>query len=263
MATQTCLRCGAPAAADATVCFTCGAPIGEVETPTQPVPIPRIPSSAESPADEPYAPAEARVGATAAVAVAPRRLSLGRGAGGAPAARRRWPLIALVAVLLVAALGGIGYVVYASLGSLSGAPVAQKSTYHDPHHRFAFTQPALWLTSAGADGVLLTDSDGTSTARITIAAPTAGEDAAAHADALATQRGGLSSAPARSFAGAAWEQRTGQVTGSDGAVRQVVVLVTLHSGTLYTIEFSSPVASFAGIDNLVYQPLAASFTFQG
>ncbi|HEV2236660.1 MAG TPA: zinc ribbon domain-containing protein [Ktedonobacterales bacterium] len=38
----TCEQCGAPVDEDATVCFTCGAAIGDVETPTQPVPVPRF-----------------------------------------------------------------------------------------------------------------------------------------------------------------------------------------------------------------------------
>jgi hypothetical protein len=38
----TCEQCGAAVEVDATVCFTCGAPIGDIETPTRPVPVPRF-----------------------------------------------------------------------------------------------------------------------------------------------------------------------------------------------------------------------------
>jgi hypothetical protein len=39
---STCEQCGASVEEDATVCFTCGAAIGDIETPTQPVPVPRF-----------------------------------------------------------------------------------------------------------------------------------------------------------------------------------------------------------------------------
>jgi hypothetical protein len=38
----TCEQCGAPVEEDATVCFVCGAAIGDSETPTRPVPVPRF-----------------------------------------------------------------------------------------------------------------------------------------------------------------------------------------------------------------------------
>ncbi|HLJ81916.1 MAG TPA: hypothetical protein VKT52_10550, partial [Ktedonobacterales bacterium] len=106
----------------------------------------------------------------------------------------------------------------------------------------------------------LTDTDGTSTATVTVATPNQGDTAQSRADALATSLG-LTAAPPQTIGGDTWEQRTGQFTGADGAVRQAAVFVTLHDGLLYTIQVTSPVASFSSLNNLVFQPLLASFQF--
>ncbi|MEO7000197.1 MAG: hypothetical protein ABI068_00180 [Ktedonobacterales bacterium] len=284
MVGQTCLRCGAAYDDGATVCFTCGAPIGEIETPTQPVRTPQMPPRAapetrEYPATASTAPAAVGVASKPvyddAANGASARVSMKVGGGGdvhptqAPPMRqrtwRRWPLIALVTLVVLAFLGG-GAIELRAL--LAGPPVAKSQVYADPQHRFHFTRPTLWQVTTESDGALVTDSSGVDSAQISVGRmPTSAPpqktapDAAQIADALATQLGGLQAAPAQTFAGATWEQRTGTVTGADGAVRKDVVLVTVRDTQVYTIELSSPTSSYDNTNNLVYQPLLASFQF--
>jgi hypothetical protein len=253
MDADTCLRCGAPYAPGQTVCFKCGAPLGETRPNTQPVPAIKIPQPEESapptrPAAEP-APSlpVARVASATAEPPAPPTQQR----------RRRWPLIALVVVLVLAAGGGGFYLVRALTAA---PPVATQTLYQDPQHRFHFERPTLWAVTTTSDGVTLTDTDGTSTATVTVATPNPGDTAQSRADALATSLG-LSAAPSQTIGGDTWEQRTGQFTGTDGAVRQTAVFVTLHNGLLYTIQVTSPVANFSSQNNLVFQPLLASFQF--
>jgi hypothetical protein len=247
MASQTCLRCGALCDEDATVCFTCGAPIGEVKTPTQPVPIPRPRKSEPAEEPKPETKPPAATGVIAAVSKPEGELATRR--------KRRWPLFVLLGMLLLALLGGAGYLLRAAL---AGPPVAHAVVYRDPQQRFHFTRPNLWQLTSASDGVFLTD--GTSRLQLTIATPQPDEDAAKHADALAAAEG-LSKAAPQTYAGATWEQRTGVVTGNDGVVREVLLLVTLHNGQLYTIECTGPLASFDSTNNLVFQPLLTSFAF--
>lgn len=260
MSAQTCLRCGTPYEAEDTVCFTCGAPIGETKTPTQPVAIPR---------SRPVAPSEPLPSQAAPTAVAapprsssrpPTRSSTRR----APAAKgalpdrptgRRWPVFALL-VLLALVGGGVGIVVHATLAE---PPVASVTLYKNSALGVSFSRPTLWTLTARPNGATLTDSDGTDTVGITVAAPAADETAKSHADALAAA--GLAPAAPRQIGGETWEQRSGQITGKDGGVRQDVLFVTLHGGRLYSIELSSPLTSFTATDNLVYQPLLNSFAF--
>lgn len=248
---DTCLRCGAPYTPGQTVCFKCGAPLGETRPNTQPVPAIKIPQP-EPPAEpeRPHAPPSLPVRSTAAPAIAEPA---------APVAKRtrRWPLVALIIVLVLAAIGGGAYLVRALTAA---PPIATQTLYQDPLHRFRFERPTLWTVTSTADGVTLTDSTGASTVKVTVDPPNPGETAQSHADAAAQEQG-LSAAPEQTFGGDTWEQRTGQITGADGAVRQTVIYVTLHSGLIYTIEISSPVASFTSVNNLVYQPLLASFQF--
>lgn len=237
-----CLRCGAPYEDGATVCFTCGAPIGEIKTPTQPVPIPRVPKP------EPVEPAEE---AHAPVASVVR-----------PAVRRRprrWPFVVLALLVALAAAGGTAYLLR---GALAGPPVATHAMYRDPGHRFSLAQPALWNATARSDGLLLTDSDGVNRVQVAISTPAAGEDAAMHADALAASQG-LSPMADQQFAGQQWQSRMGVATGPDGVTRETVIYVTLHGGMLYTITCTSPLSTYDSMDNLVYQPLLASFAFDG
>lgn len=257
---ETCLRCGAPYEPAQTVCFKCGAPIGETRSSTQPVPAVNVPRAEAS--GQPAA-ASAPVGAAAATAT-PAVPAAATGAAPArqtprPArTRRRGGLIVLlVCVLVLAAGGGAAYIVRALTAT---PPVASASVYRDPQHRFSFQRPALWQVTSSADGVTMTDSSGASTAQVTVAAPLADETAQSHARTLAAQLG-LTSAPPQRIAGQQWEQLTGQVTGTDGAVRQMAVYVTLHDGDLYTIRLSSPVASYDSTNNLVFTPLLASFAF--
>lgn len=253
MAAQQCLRCGTPYLPGDSVCFTCGAPIGEGKSTTQPVAVPKV---------RPPTPSHPAGMAISAAAPAVRPTATGRQpAVPAPRRRRIWPL-ALVGVVLAALLAaGLGMVVRASL---AGPPIAHLTLYRDSVHHFSFQRPALWSVTTESDGVLLSDSADpsavASTLRVSVALPAAGEDAATHARTLASQLG-LGSAATRQFAGATWEQRIGQVTGTDGAVRQVFVLVTLYDGQLYTIQCASPITSFDATNSLVYQPLLASFAF--
>ncbi|GEM_PF-899559 len=287
MAEQVCLRCGTPYEDGATVCFTCGAPIGEIETPTQPVRAPKrtAPETIELPAITPNSGAahgaDGKRAATSAgqVAIASRpgsagapsagRLSgrSGRGALIQPRKRTRWPAILLVSAVVVLFIGAA---VIEVRGLLAGPPIPKAQVYHDPQGRFSFTRPTLWTVTPESDGALLTDSSGTDSAQISVApAPTAipgkktTPDAQA-ADGLAAQLGlpAQATQPPQTIAGAIWQQREGQVIGSDGTAREIDLLVTIHNGLLYSIEFSSPTSSFESINNLVYQPLLASFSFK-
>lgn len=254
--TGRCLRCGAPYEPNAIVCFTCGAPIGETQTPTNPVPIIRLP---RHPADE-TPPAEEAAQPAAPVAVAKSRplntdKSSDKAASGAP--RRRWSLIAALCLVVALALGGGGYALH---GLAAAPPIAQQTIYQDSQHHFRVMRPALWVVTPTTNGATMSDSDGSSSAQISVTAPAASQTAKAYADMLAKQLG-LAPASSQIIGGDEWEQRAGQVTGADGAVRQVVIFVTLHGGFRYTIQLSSPLASFSGINNLVYEPLLGSFQF--
>ena len=250
MASQTCLRCGALCDEDATVCFTCGAPIGEVKTPTQPVPIPRLPKPEPAVEPAPRTTPPVVSGAIATLKKPKPEIEI-------PKQKRRWPVFVLLGMLVLALLGGGGYLLRAVLAA---PPVAHSVVYRDPQQRFQFTRPNLWVLTSAQNSVLLTDSDGTSRLTLTISVPLQGEDAIKHADTLATAEG-LNSAAPQTYAGETWEQRTGVVTGSDGVVRQELLLVTLHEGQLYTIECAAPIANFNSTNNLVFQPLLTSFTF--
>lgn len=268
MAERLCLRCGAPYEEGATVCFTCGASIGELETPTQPVRAPRrpAPTAEPAPAEQPamsVAPAEQP---EATVATAPsgaaRPLTVGTGyrepAAPPRAPRRiRWPLVigALVALL---ALGAGGYL--GARAFLAPKPVPTTTTYHDAQRRFSFTEPALWTVTPNASGALLTDSSGANTVTITVGSAPTGRAAGIIADTMAAQQG-LQSAPTATIGGEQWQERTGQVTGQDGATRVVTLYVDIHAGRLYTIESSSPTSVASSVSSLVYQPLLASFSF--
>lgn len=242
---QVCLRCGTPYEDDATVCFTCGAPIGEIKTPTQPVAVPRLPKH-----ETPLPQDQANALATASQPMAPPPL---------PRRPRWWPIVLLALIGALAAGGGVAYVVRAVTAA---PPVASSQTYRDSSHHFHFTRPTLWNLTSRSDGVLLTDSGGINSLTVTITTPAPGQDAAAAADAQAKAEK-LSAAPAQQFAGASWEVRSGIHTDADGATRQTVIYVTLHDGALYTIECVSPLANYVATNNLVYQPLLASFTFDG
>jgi zinc-ribbon domain len=242
---QVCLRCGAPYEDGATVCFSCGAPIGEIKTPTQPVAVPRLPKRLEPLPDEAAGrPAAAAVSQPIPPPPLPRRA-------------RWWPVVLLALVLALAAGGGVAYVVRALTAS---PPVASSQVYRDSAHRFHFTRPALWTLTPRSTGVLLTDSDGINSMTLTITTPSPGEDAKAAADAQATSQK-LTVAPPQQFAGATWEVRNGVHTDSDGVTRQTTLYVTMHDGDLYTIACVSPLASYNATNNLVYQPLLASFAF--
>ena len=245
---QVCLRCGTPYDDDATVCFTCGAPIGEVKSPTQPVAIPRLPKR------EP-APEASQQTATSAA----RSPNVSRPAPPPPLPRRPrwWPIVLLAVIAALAVGGGAAYLVRALTAS---PPVAHSQVYSDPDQRFHFTRPTLWNVTPRSDGVLLTDSDGINSMTLTISPAASGQDATAAAN-TAAKGEKLSAMPPQQIAGATWEVRGGSHTDADGATRQTTLYVTIHDSDLYTITCVSPLASYNATNNLVYQPLLASFAF--
>lgn len=279
----TCLRCGAPYDEGATVCFTCGASIGELETPTQPVRTPKKPDKAFSSATPvAVSPDSSSTGAqtmspdlTGARGTpplesepisspAPKRMIVGSSlpvaAPSTPAPqphKRRWAFIVSSVILAIALLVGGGYALRAAL---AGPPVPKSVTYRDPDGRFTVTVPALWTATHQTSGVLLTDSSGANSVTISDTPAQTGQTATSVADALATQQG-LEVAMAAQIGGDTWEQRSGRVTGQDGATRMNVAYVDVRDGEVYTIQLSSPTASYTTINNLVYQPLLTSFTF--
>jgi ribosomal protein L40E len=241
---QVCLRCGAPYDDDATVCFTCGAPIGEIKSPTQPVAVPRLPRR------EPFPPEVTNESAAASQPIAPPPL---------PRKPQWWPIVLVAIIVALAAGGGVAYLLR---GVTAAPPVASSQVYRDPNHRFQLKYPALWTLTPQAEGILLTDSGGINSLTLTMSVPAPGEDAQAAADALAKSQA-LTAQPAQQFAGTSWEVRSGVQTGTDGVTRQTVVYVSLHDGNLYAISCVSPLASYTSTNNLVYQPLLASFSFEG
>jgi hypothetical protein len=255
MEAGTCLRCGKPYEPEDTVCYSCGAPIGETKTPTQPIRSVRTPQQAVSPpeaaaveaAAEESRPRPPRVSVTTVP-----RPSTGRGN------KRLWLALGITLLALVATGGGF----YLARGLTAPPPVTSQTTYQDPQHRFTFQQPTLWTTVTTADGVRLSDSDGSSTAVITVQETSTPETATSYADAQAAQMG-LGVAPPQQIGGVLWEQRQGRVTDpTDGAVHQVLLFVTVHDALVYSITFTSPIASYAQINTIVYQPLLASFRFE-
>jgi hypothetical protein len=77
-------------------------------------------------------------------------------------------------------------------------------------------------------------------------------------------RNGLTDPPStQQVGGQTWQVRSGRTTGHDGVTREDVLLVTVHGGALYAIEFVCPIASYSDTNRLVYQPLLTSFTFSG
>lgn len=270
MTERTCLRCGAPYEEGATVCFTCGASIGELETPTQPVRTPkaRAQRSVGVAPEEPPAPAPIGVSEAAPVTPAPastpshRRVMVGSSLPqltqppSPPRPRRRWAVIG-AALVVIALLAGGGYVLRATL---AGPPVPKSITYRDPDGRFTISVPALWTVTRQASGALLTDSSGANSVTISAATAQPRQTAITVADAFAARQG-LSSAAPIEIGGDTWQQRSGQVTGQDGAIRVIVLYADVRDGQVFTIEVSSPTSSYTTINNLVYQPLLASFKF--
>src|SRR5215472_16756594 len=106
-----CLRCGKPYEPGDTVCYHCGAPIGETQTPTQPVRAVRV----IAPEDASEAGAASSPVATTASdpegAIPPQP---------SPKEGRRpvWPWLALVCLVVIVALGGGAY----ALRTLTAGP---------------------------------------------------------------------------------------------------------------------------------------------
>lgn len=260
--TVTCLRCGATYPEGAVVCFRCGAPIGEASSATQPVrPFHAIPPAPQTPPEPP--PPVLQMIEQDQISTAPRLRTVRVATRRALTRAQRWErrgraALGLMILLVVAA--AIGGTVVGVRALLAGDNVPHSTTYQDPQHRFRFVRPTLWSVTPLPDGVLVTDSEGTSTLQVSVATPAPGETAQARADAMA-QTQGLAEDTPLTFAGVDWQARVGNVTGRDGVVRELEVYVAEHNAQLYIIQLASPIASFNGIDNLVYQPMLASFQF--
>jgi hypothetical protein len=166
----------------------------------------------------------------------------------------RFALFVVVTVVVV----GVG--AWGVRALTAGPPVPKQVVYQDPAHRFRLSRPGLWSATPETDGVLLADSSGASSVHVTVRAQTGVETARTAANAIAIARN-LKTADSVSFANTSWEQRVGQLTGRDGAVRQVTVNVTIHDGYVYTVELASPLATYSSVDTLVFQPTLASFQF--
>src|SRR5260370_17467969 len=155
-----CLRCAAPHEPDASVCLSCGAPIGETKSTTQPVRAIKVPTP------EVAAEASAPASASGAAASLPSSSGVAVTAGAAPATRskRQWPIVLLICESVLAVLACAAYAVR----TLTAAPpVARQTIYPDPQHRFSFQRPAPWLASPNPDGAqTLTDPAAPSTPNI-------------------------------------------------------------------------------------------------
>ncbi len=253
----TCLRCGKPYEPGDTVCYSCGAPIGETKTPTQPIRTIRTPAAASpsqpSQKSQPLSPATESRPRPGAVATHPASMVTAR-----RRPRRLWVWIGIALVVMVAVAGGL----YVVRGLTAAPPVSSQTTYQDPQHRFTFRQPTLWSAVATLGGVELTDSDGSSTAVIVAMPMSTPETANDYADQQAKAME-LGPAPEQEIGGVSWEQRSGSVTDlTDGAVHRVILFATIHNGLIYSITLTCPIASYTQINNIVYQPLLASFQFE-
>ncbi len=267
----TCEQCGAPYLEGGTICYVCGAPLGEDERPTHPVRVPvhlraRVTQVLPAIRASPPAPPRSAASWEGEAAGPADLLPLAGPSAGTVADRRRFapgqslrarPVqLALLALSLAAFLAGIVILYY----RLIPPAVPTQAVYRDPSHRFHFTRPALWQATPTIDGVRLADSTGTSTVLITVSPPVAGDDVAPYADSLAESLGIEPAAPVVA-AGVTWETSVGLVTDAGGATHTIAAYVTLQRGLLYIVECSSPAGSFDATNTLVFQPLLRSFAF--
>jgi hypothetical protein len=254
--TVTCLRCGAVYEAGAVVCFKCGAPIGEISTPTQPI----TRHFATPPPPDPAPSAEAEETSRKKKAARARPVKPPKPPRPPAVARSRRRRLLRITLFAALAIVVIGVGVWGVRALTAGPPVPHQVVYQDPAHRFQLSRPGLWSATPETDGVLLADSSGASSVHVTVRPQIGGETAQTAANALAKQRSMTAAEPV-TIADTSWEQRVGQLTGRDGAVRQVTVDVTVHGGHVYVIELASPLATYSSVDTLVFQPALASFQF--
>ena len=250
-----CDICGAPYLAGVTICYSCGAPIGEPETPTQPVRLP-VHLRART-ATVPLPPATGSAPASAET-IAPGAL-----AGRSNSAwwkridTRVRPLsAALLAVSLVLLV--VGLVVLHE--RLIPAQVPLRNVYRDPAHRFHVVQPTLWQASPFAGGVVLSDATGVTQVLINVSPAGYGETAAMRVAAL-RQALGLRAASDLVEGEVTWARSVGTLQNANGAQSEMLVLVSQRGDTLYIVECSSPIASFDAETRLVFLPLVQSFAF--
>src|SRR5260370_12869669 len=135
----TCLRCGTPYEPDDTVCYRCGAPIGETRANTQPVRALRRPEEVQddpsTPTPTPTAslPALSGAGPSGPITTAPPAAPASASRTARTAKRRPlWPLLLLGCALLLGVFGGAAYL----LRLLTAGPaVSPQTSYADPPHR--------------------------------------------------------------------------------------------------------------------------------
>src|SRR5262249_44324338 len=165
MESGTCLRCGAPYEPGDTVCYTCGAPIGETRVNTQPVRVIRAPKPEPATVQPSSQPADHSPTAAQAPPLTWPKAARGPQASRLPRRRMRLLVTLLGSLLVLLALGAAAY----ELRILNAAPpVAHQTLYHDPQGRFSFQRPVLWEAHPSASGISLSDSDGISTASVMV-----------------------------------------------------------------------------------------------
>jgi hypothetical protein len=250
-----CEKCGAPYLEGVTICYSCGAPIGEPEQPTQPV---RLPAHLRArTATVPLPPAT--------VATQASRETISPGALAGPPNTAWWeridtrvrPLsVALLAVSLVLLVAGV--VVLNE--RLIPPQVALHHVYRDPAHRFHVVQPELWQATPYAGGAVLSDATGVTQVLINVSPAGYGETAAKRAAAL-RQALGLRAASDLVEGEVSWVRSIGTLQSANGAESEMLVLVSQRGDTLYIVECSSPIASFDAETRLVFLPLLQSFAF--
>lgn len=236
-----CEHCGAPYLEGVTICYSCGAAIGEPEQPTQPVKLP-VHLRART-ATVPMAPVPG-------VATAPG------GAGTRQATRVRPLSVVLLALSLLVFAAGVVVLYYRLIPP--GVPASH--VYRDPAHRFHVVQPTLWQAVPYTGGVVLSDATGVTQVLINVSPAEGGETAAMRAEAL-RQALGLRAAPDLLAGGITWTASTGTLKSVSGAESEMLVLVGQRGERLAIIECTAPAASFDADTRLVFVPLARSFAF--
>jgi hypothetical protein len=240
-----CEQCGAPYLAGVTICYSCGAAIGDAEDPTKPVSVPvHLRARTATVPMSPVVPASS-VSANAAPPRLPWRQRIDTRVRPLSAVLLGFSLLLVVAGLLVLNQ------------RLIPAQVPASNVYRDPTHRFHVTQPALWQAAPYAGGVVFSDATGVTQVLINVAPDPYGETAPVRAEAL-RQALGLSAASDVVASSLTWSKAVGTVTSASGAESEMLVLVSQRGDSLYIVECTSPAASFDANMRLVFLPLVHS-----